>query len=105
MSTRLSGSDAAGEFPRARSDVLYRELADGGLIYDSVSKQVHHLNETAARVWQACQRGDEIQEMVEELVQNYSVDRHEARTDVEATLQCLKAGGLLVAPAPGEVQP
>lgn len=34
--------------PQARSDVLYRELADGGLIYDSTSKQVHHLNETAA---------------------------------------------------------
>lgn len=37
--------------PQARSDVLYRELADGGLIYGSTSKQVHHLNETAALAW------------------------------------------------------
>jgi len=91
--------------PRARSDVLYRELADGGLIYDSTSRQVHHLNETAALVWRGCQRGAEIGAMVEELMGSYSVDEQTVRADVGVTLQRLSAGGLLVTPNPGENLP
>jgi len=91
--------------PQARSDVLYRELADGGLIYDSTSKQVHHLNETAALEWRGCQRGAEIGTMVEELMGSYSVDEQTVRADVRQTLQRLSDGGLLVTPNPGENLP
>ena len=94
-----------GECPRARSNVLYRELVDGGLIYDSTSKQVHHLNETAALVWRGCQWGAEIGAMVEELMGSYSVDEQTVRADVGETLQRLNAGGLLVPPAHGENEP
>ncbi len=100
-----TNSAEAGECPRARSDVLYRELADGGLIYDSTSKQVHHLNQTAALVWRGCQRGAEIGAMVEELMGSYSIDEQTVRADVEETLQRLSDGGLLVTPAAGEIQP
>lgn len=103
MSTSAHDSvDAAEESPQARSDVLYRELADGGLIYDSTSKHVHHLNETAALVWRACQRGAHPGEMVEELIGKYVVDKQQALTDVHAAVQRLRDGGLLLAPATGK---
>jgi len=89
-----SGGD--GNSLWARSDVLYRELADGGMIYDSSSKQVHHLNETAALVWRACQRGALITEVVDELCARYSVDEQTATKDAHAAVQYLSAGGLLI---------
>ena len=96
MSESASQHVEGREHPRARTDVLYRELADGGLIYDSATKQVHHLNETAALVWRGCQRGAAAPAIVNELRQSYSVDEQKARTDVDSTLQRLDAGGLLL---------
>ncbi len=48
-------SESGNECWRARADVLYRKLVDGGLVYDSISTRIHHLNDTAAFVWEACQ--------------------------------------------------
>ena len=96
MSESASQHVEGREQPRARTDVLYRELADGGLIYDNAIKQVHHLNETAALVWRGCQRGAAATDIVNELLQSYSVDEQKARTDVDSTLQRLDAGGLLL---------
>ena len=89
-------SDGAGDSLWARTDVLYRELADGGMIYDSSSKQVHHLNETAALVWRACQRGAPIAEVIDELCARYSVDEQTATKDAHTAVQYLSAGGLLI---------
>lgn len=72
---------------RAREDVLYRKLADGGMVYDSVSTQVHHLNASASLVWEACQEGGgSLAKIVREVCTRYEVGETDAEADVTAIL-------------------
>ena len=105
-STTGDASSGAAWIPQARRDVLYRELVDGGLVYDSSSKQVHHLNETAALVWEACQRGSRVSDIVRELCDSYAVAEQTAWEDVKSTLQRFETGGLLANPcSPDPAEP
>ena len=78
----MAGGD--GGAVKARSDLLYRELADGAMLYDARSQQVHHLNETAALVWAACARGEAMDQIVAVLCQRYEASVTQARADVQA---------------------
>ena len=72
---------------RARGELAYRKLVDGGMIYDRKHRQVHHLNRTAACVWESCRRGCSTDEIVGELCRLFSVEADEARRDVEEILE------------------
>jgi len=72
---------------RTRGDLAYRKLVDGGMIYDRERRQVHHLNRTAACVWEACQQGRSTRGIVEELCRLFSVEHSDARRDVEEILE------------------
>jgi len=80
---------------QARADLPYRKLVDGGMVYDGEQKQVHHLNTTAAFVWEACQRGCRTGEIVQGLCRSFAVDSARARADVAEILGRLSAAGLL----------
>lgn len=41
----------AADKPTPRDDVMFRELEDGGVIYDPKTEKVHSLNVTASVVW------------------------------------------------------
>ena len=81
---------------QARDDLFYRKLVDGGMLYDGRYRRVHHLNATAAFVWEACQRGQETSEMVRDLCRSFDVDDERARTDVEAILERFVRAELLL---------
>ncbi len=80
---------------QVRADLLYRKLVDGGMLYDGASGQVHHLNATAALVWEACQAGRKTSEMVLALCSRYEVGAARAREDVREVLQAFARAGLL----------
>jgi PqqD family protein of HPr-rel-A system len=79
----------------AGSGLAYRKLADGGMIYDREKRQVHHLNCTAAHVWEHCQKGGRVDEIAQELCLRYDVDFQIARADVEEVLAELAAARLI----------
>lgn len=79
----------------ARPDLLCRELVDGAMLYDGVHQRVHHLNETAALVWAAGQRGETATAIAAELCRRYDVPAERAREDVEALLRTFAASDLL----------
>jgi len=80
---------------RARDNVLYRGLVDGGLVYDSRTRRVHHLNASAAVVWEACEAGGPPGDLVRALCDHFQVDEATARADVEAVLATLASEGLV----------
>ena len=80
---------------QARDDLVYRKLVDGGMLYDGRSRKVHHLNATAARVWEACQQRKKIGEIARELCRSFEVDSERAGRDVEAILEEFASAGLL----------
>ncbi len=78
-----------------RDDLFYRKLVDGGMLYDGRHRRVHHLNATAAFVWEACQKGQGTSEMVRDLCRSYDVDDGSARADVVAMLERFVSAELL----------
>ncbi len=81
---------------RARKDVLYRKLVDGGMVYDSVSTQVHHLNASASLVWESCHEGGSLETIVGEMRARYDVAQADAEVDVAAILRQFALAQLLV---------
>ena len=88
--TQQPGARAAG-----CADVLYRKLVDGGLIYDGRTGSVHHLNATAAAIWEACREGASEADLVRRLCAAYDVDDATAADQVRSTLKRLSTEGLL----------
>ena len=78
-----------------RTDLLYRPLVDGGLLYDARSGQIHHLNETAALIWEACAEGTEAPQIALGLCARYEVGPDVAGEQVQRTLDELTRAGLV----------
>ena len=87
--------DGAGSRLRVRDDLLYRKLVDGGLIYDSSSGSIHHLNDSAALVWEASQEGCSAADIGDSLSARYEVDAGVAVGDAETILQRFLEAGLM----------
>jgi len=81
---------------RARHNVLYRKLVDGGLVYDSRTRQVHHLNASAALVWEACREGIPARGLALALCERFQVDESTARADVASILSALSSEDLVI---------
>ena len=82
----MTGSRCDDRFV-AREDVLYRKLVDGGLVYDSLSTQVHHLNASAAAVWEACQRGSDLEAIAAEVRTRFEAEEEDVEEQVSAILK------------------
>ena len=74
--------------PRARDDLVFRELDDEWVLYDGTGQQIHVLNRTAAIVWLSCTGELTREEIAAELIAAFdgSVDRSRAVADVTAVL-------------------
>jgi hypothetical protein len=71
---------------KVRTDLVYRKLVNGGMLYDSAQQRVHHLNATAALVWEFCQEKRDTEELVVQLCKSFTVEQERAQRDVEAIL-------------------
>lgn len=71
---------------RGRSDLLFRDLADGCALYDPVQDRVHILNPTAGLVWTACDGEHTINEIVQLVVDTMNVPAETVRNDVEGVV-------------------
>ncbi len=95
----MTGSRAAGPVDgrrwHSRKGVHYRALVDGGILYDEEEGQVHHLNATAALVWEACQQGADLPELVSRVRVVYDVAAPQAEQDVTSVLKQLESSGVL----------
>lgn len=78
-----------------RPGLLYRSLVDGGMIYDGERGQVHHLNASAAQVWELCQSGATSAALADALCSRYEVTSEEAQADVRRMLQFFTDARLL----------
>jgi hypothetical protein len=70
-------------------------LADGALLYDPEREQVHHLNETAARIWEVFAHGGTADDAADALCDRYEVSPERARADVAAVQAAWSTEGLL----------
>jgi len=81
--------------PSVRDDVQYRELEDGGVIYDTESERIHTLNLTAAYIWNCCDGSRTVSDIASELHRHVSVSPEQALNDVLHAITYFKGERLL----------
>ncbi len=81
--------------PRARDDVLFRQVDDEWVVFDPAANQLHVLNLPAALVWSHCTGDLTPGEIAAALRDAYGIDAERAAADVEAALSRFHEAGLL----------
>jgi len=58
--------------PTVRPDLPFRELSDGGVVYDYRTDTLHSLNTTAAYIWALCDGHHTIADIVASIRENFN---------------------------------
>jgi hypothetical protein len=83
-------------YPKRRSNLSWRQLGDFTLILDSqINKEVHHLNDVGALIWELCDGSHSIDEIKDQLCNEYDVTPDIALDDINSLLEEMQQKGLL----------
>jgi PqqD family protein of HPr-rel-A system len=86
---------------RRESALPFQRMDEETIVVDPRTREVHLLNETAARIWELLEEASSVDDIVEVLAEEYEgAAPEELRREVEAFLVDLGSKGLLV-PARG----
>ena len=81
--------------PRARDDVMFRQVDDEWVVFDPASNDLHVLNLSAALIWSHL-TGDVSAEAIAAAVQEaFGIEVERAEADVIAALEGFRSAGLL----------
>jgi hypothetical protein len=84
------------EAVRPHDHVVFTDFEGGeGVLVDLNTKRYYTLNETAALIWRALERGLSAEEIVRQLTESYDVTAEHAAASLEKTLSTLRARQLL----------
>lgn len=83
--------------PKARSDVLFRQLEDEWVLFDPQADELHVLNLSAALVWTHCDGARDVRGIAEAVAGAFEppVPSGRVERDVDATLARFRDAGLL----------
>ena len=77
-------------------DVVYTDFqGTGGILVDLNTKQYYQLNETGSVIWRGLEKGNSVDDIVNELSATYEVSSEHARASVEKLLLNLEAKKLV----------
>ncbi len=80
---------------RTSPDVLAAKLATDTVLLDMRTKNYFQLNATAARAWQALERGLSEDQVVDELCAEFDAPRETVEAEIRQLLEALMARGLV----------
>jgi PqqD family protein of HPr-rel-A system len=81
--------------PRKAANVFELDMGDGLILYDHDSSLVHHLNASAALLWQLCAGDATVAQLGREVSEEYSLDLTSIRDEIATLVAELDALGLL----------
>jgi hypothetical protein len=83
--------------PKARPDLVFRELDEEWVLYDPTGKQLHVLNHSAAVVWLNCTGDATLAEITDAVLDAFEhrVPRAQVETDVSELVTDFANRGLL----------
>jgi PqqD family protein of HPr-rel-A system len=81
--------------PRAREDLLFRQVDEEWVLFDPAANELHVLNLPAAIVWSHCTGEWTPEEIAGKLQETYGLETERALTDVRAALARFAEAGLL----------
>jgi PqqD family protein of HPr-rel-A system len=84
---------------RRDSELPFQKLDEETIVLDPPRREVHLLNETAARIWELLASPRSLDELTATLGDEYDVDETELREAIAECVDGLTSKGLLVAVA------
>ena len=81
--------------PRKVADVLELDMGDGIILYNHDSNLVHHLNPSAAVLWQLCDGDASVEQLALEVAEEYGLDRATVEREIAELIAELDALGLV----------
>jgi PqqD family protein of HPr-rel-A system len=75
-----------GYRPGKSADVLELDMGDGLILYNHDSSLVHHLNPSAALVWQLCDGEASVGQLATEIAEEYGLKASEVLKQVSAVI-------------------
>ena len=91
-------ADPPPDFPRARGDLFYQDVSDGGVLFDPGKERMVVLNASAAFVWTCCDGSHSIEQIARALADSLgdrAPDAGRLVEDVESSLRNFRSQGLL----------
>ena len=90
-------NDPAERKPRARDDVVFRQLDDEWVLYDPTANQMHVLNLTASIVWAHCGGSMTVDEIAAKVRDAFDATgaSDDVAGDVQSAVACFEREGLL----------
>lgn len=82
--------------PLARKNLLFRELDDGGVIYEPQSETIHSLNSTSAYIWALCDGTYSIKDIINSVQKNFKEFEADPEKEVYCILEKFQKLGLLI---------
>lgn len=82
---------------RRDSELPFQKLDEETIVLDPRRREVHLLNETAARIWELLSSPQSLDDLAAALGEEYDVDEAELRAEVASCVEGLTSKGLLVA--------
>jgi len=80
----------AERMPRRRDDLTIHCVDGDALVFDAVTANTHHFNETALAIWEACEPNQMVEEVVTRMIDTFDVHSEDAQAHVERVLKELK---------------
>ena len=75
--------------------VQVRQEKFGAVVFETLREKVFVANETAAEIFRLHQEGKSVQQIIDELAQNYDADPATIKADVDEFVAGLKDNGLV----------
>lgn len=75
-----------GYQPSKVAEVLELDMGDGLILYNHDSSLVHHLNPSAALVWQLCDGMATVGDLAREITEEYGLERDEVEAQVASVI-------------------
>ena len=92
----MSAAKAADARWRRDAELPFQQLDEELIVVDPKSREVHLLNETAARIWELLAAPRSLDELADTLGDEYDADDDELRTAISECLSGLSGKGLVV---------
>lgn len=77
-------------------DVLVAHLSGEAVLLNLADKRYYRLNESAAFIWKALERGEKRNDVITSIVNSYRVDAETASTQLDAVIRDFANKGLLI---------
>ena len=81
--------------PKVRDELSFRELDDGGLVYEAQGEKVHSLNRSAAYIWALCDGTYTIAEIINAIKTDFSEFSSDPAEEIQKILRQFSELGLL----------